>query len=699
MKLRDVGLAISKRWWMIAAVLLLALLVAAVVTKVQSPVYKVEIAVSATAPINPTTKLPDALTQTAYVALMPSIANFTEGLGVAEAVSKRLSQEGMDIAPEELLKKVSAVPEANSTSVRITFTDGSPTRVADIANAWGEVLVLKTLRSEANEFYDESFKTLLLNGSMVFTNRAVPPPKPTQPKPAAYLGLGVFVGLLLGIGLAVIIEFFDPHFRSPREAEELLGLPVLGIIPRAKRERALKLLPFFGEGSPTWEAYSELRSGILLTRKGEPPRSILAVPAIPFEAAPAVAANLAASIAYTERDTLLIDCDLREGALSRLLDARNRPGLAEALKGDGDLKKNIRATGIANLSFLAAGERCENSSDLLSLTSFSEGLRELEELYDQVVLYAPPLVGSMDGAVVAAQARSCLVVIDVGLCTRVVAGEAMHNLRLLGVVPIGVALANFKVKGREKAERAEPGAAAERSLPRGERKSPSRKPRFAGDTAVRGTAHRRKETAPVQALEREGGGRTATTSSPESASRDLTAEEPGAPDERVAEEFARLGEAGAPIPKNWLRALNSEKEDVRESASLAITAYYRAFLRRYRIGEEDTVKITEAIIRMIRREGEFVHMDEAEARRHLQEMLLAAGARFSAGRWPVSASRGEEPTSAPQVAAESPGEPKRKEKRRLRLQRGNPEARETESAETAVGDREGEEPEEEVDWE
>ena len=698
MKLRDVGLAISKRWWMIAAILLLALLVAAVVTKVQSPVYKVEIAVSATAPINPSTKLPDALTQTAYVALMPSIANFTEGLGVAEAVSKRLSQEGMDIAPEELLKKVSAVPEANSTSVRITFTDGSPTRAADIANAWGEVLVLKTLRSEANEFYDESFKTLLLNGSLVFTNRAVPPPKPTQPKPAAYLGLGVFVGLLLGIGLAVIIEFFDPHFRSPGEAEELLGLPVLGIIPRVKGERALKLLPFFGEGSPTWEAYSELRSGILLTRKGEPPRSVLAVPAIPFEAAPAVAANLAASIAFTERDTLLIDCDLREGALSRLLDARDRPGLAEALKGDGDLKKNIRATGIANLSFLAAGERCENSSDLLSLTSFSEGLRELEELYDQVVLYAPPLVGSMDGAVVAAQAQSCLVVIDVGLCTRVVAGEAMHNLRLLGIVPTGVALANFKVKGAERAERAKPGAVAERTLPRSERKPPSREPRFAGDTAARSTAHRRKETAPVQTPERKGGGR-AVTPSLGSASRDLAAEEPGAPGEKVAEEFARLGEAGAPIPKNWLRALNSEKEDVRESASAAITAYYRAFLRRYRIGEEDTVRITEAIIRMMRREGEFAHMDEAEARRHLQEMLLAAGARFSAGRWPASAPQGEEPASAPQVAPESPGEPKRKEKRRLRLQRGNLEGREAERAETAVGDREGEKPEEEVDWE
>ncbi|MGQ9474997.1 MAG: Wzz/FepE/Etk N-terminal domain-containing protein [Actinomycetota bacterium] len=697
MKFRDVGLALRKRWWMIAAILLLALLVAAVITKVQSPVYKVEIAVSATAPINPTTKLPDALTQTSYVALMPSIANFTEGLGVAEAVSKRLSQEGIEISPEELLKKVSAVPEANSTSVRLTFTDGSPTRVADIANAWGEVLVLKTLRSEANEYYDESFKTLLLNGSMVFTNRAVPPPKPTQPKPAAYLGLGVFMGLLLGIGLAVIIEFFDPHFRSPTEAEQLLGLPVLGIIPRQKGDRSTKLLPFFGEGSPVWEAYSELRSGIILTRKGDPPRSILAVPAIPFEAGPAVAANLAASIAYTERDTLLVDCDLREGALSRLLEAVDRPGLAEALKGDGNLRANIRATGIPNLSFLSAGERCENSTDLLSLASFSEGLRELEEIYDQVVLYAPPLVGSMDGAVVAAQAQACLVVIDAGLCTRRVAGEAMHNLRLLGVVPTGVALASVKARGgeRPKSERAKevahPAPPGEtRRIPVKERHPAPLKP-----APGQGAAHRRKEHRVPTAAREAGEERPVSASAIRLAQR---GEEPGAPREKVLEEFRRLGETGAPIPRNWLRALNSENAEVRETATLAITTYYRAFLRRYRIGKEDTERITGSIIRMMRREGEFANLSEAEARNRLQEMLLAAGASISRGEAPGKPPTGERGSSLMRTE-ESPGEPKHKEKRRFRLQR---------EAKLPPGEPEGEgrlegggekDAEEEVDWE
>lgn len=659
MKFADIVRAIVKRVWIVIAILLISLLVAAIVTQTQDPLYKVEIAVSAMAPNNPTTKLPDATIQASYVVLVRSIANYAEGLDVAEGVSKRLSQEGMDIAPEELLSKVSASPETNSTSIKITISDTSPTRVADIANAWGEVLALKTLKSEANEFFDENLKALLLNGTMVFTNRAVPPSKPTQPKPLVYLGLGAFVGLVLGLTLAVLIEYFDPHFRTPQETEELLGLPVLGILPREKGEKALKLLPSFGEGSRTWEAYSELRSGLILTRKEQAPRSVLAVAAIPFEAAPAVAANLAMSIAATGRDTLLVDCDLRAGSLSGLLGVTGKPGLSEALVGDGNLKSRILAGNVPNLSLLPSGSRKENSTDLLSLPSFSESLRELENIYDQLVLHGPPLAISMDAAVVASQTQSCLVVIDTALCTRKAALAAMHNLRLLGVVPTGVALANVKIKEKERA------AAVVRAA------SPATSPRQEARPAAPDLASATPAPiAPVAAATPAGRGSArvpAGKAAAETGPRKAGAE-PAPQGNRALEDFRRMGEKGEPIPKNWLRALNSEKLEVREAATAAITTYYHAFLRRYRIGDESVVRITDSIIRMMRREGEFAGMSEAEAQRHLQDLLIEAGA----GSFPGEAAR-----SAPEVTGQGEKEPggeagggdlKRKEKHRLRLQ-------------------------------
>ncbi|NPV58419.1 MAG: hypothetical protein HPY75_02000 [Actinobacteria bacterium] len=715
MRLQDIGAAILKRLWVVIAILLVSALAAAVIGQVQKPVYKVEIAISATAPINRTTGLPDAMTQGAYVALTPSISNFAESIQVAELVSRRLANQGIELSPEELVKKVSAMPEANSTSVKITFTDGSPTRVTDIANAWGETMVLMTLKSEANEFFDEGFKNLLLNGNIVFTNKAVVPEKPTQPKPMAYLGLGVFVGLVLGLVLVVLIEYFDPHFRSTREAEESLGLPVLGVLPKVKGAAPEDLLNAFGAGSLTWEAYAELRSGVMLSLREES-GSLVVAPAVPFPAAPAVAANLAMSVANTGRKTLLIDGDLRDRALSRLLGKEGRPGLSEVLEKGEDPRGRIVETGISNLFLLPAGARSERSTDLVSSPAFAEELREQEGVFDQVVVYAPALQGSMDAAVLSSAAGGLLVAIDSERCTRKVAEEVMHGLERMGVVPMGVTLANVKVKGRErvpgKGEKPpEPAMVREGRRekkvkpPRATEEAPPAPPAAAKEArrsaAARGTVaaqgalssreirpaseaaptYRKQEPAPARedalaaGTEREvagetvggaafGGRReTASGAVPEEVPRAVKARRSGkaasaaapspgkegeetkrtAPEtapaavgedeaqarERVMEEFRRKGEKGEPIPKTWLRGLTSDKPDVRESATAAITSYYLAFLQRYAIGEDSAREITGTIIRMMRREGEFASIGEAEAQERLRRMLAEAGARLS----------------------------------------------------------------------
>jgi tyrosine-protein kinase len=732
MKVQDIIPAIMKRIWIVIALVLFSTLVAAVIAQVQSPVYKVETAMSATAPTSPTTKLPDATVQAAYSVLMPSIANFAESIGVAEAVSARLANQGIEIAPEELLKKVSAVAEASSTSMKITFSDGNPTRVADIANAWGDVLVLKT--NQSTEFYDQEFKQLLLNGNMVFTNRAVVPEKPTQPKTFAYIGLGFFTGLIIGLVLVLFIEYFNPRFRNPREVEETLDLPMLGTLPREKGARSAALLSSFGEGSRTWEAYSELRSSLIMPPEGAPP-SILVASAIPFEAGAAVAANIAASIANTGRKVLLMDCDLRGRNLSRLMEAADMSGLSDALEKEDALESGIVASKIANLSFLPAGTRKDNSTDLLSLPAFSDGLREQELRYDKVLLYGPPLITSVDAAVVAAQAEASLVIIDADNCTRKAAQEAMFNFERLGIVPTGVTLANVKIKGRDRARRAReaktargearvkevpaavtpiaPVAVAAPAAPPQKKGRRAKEPRDekpavpVAPTAVAVSAAveevREKPeaelpadmAAPVpaatalsdaalaEAVEEEvleeivedieeaaEAAPPAAAPMPSWGHAPATAAKDGLQKikESVAEDFRRMGETGAPIPKNWLRALNSDKTDVRESATAAITVYYQSFLRRYSISDESVERITASIISMMRREGEYAGISEEEAQRRLKQMLVDSGARFST---PVPASGApttEQATGAQTgVAEEGEKDLKRQEKRRFRL--------------------------------
>lgn len=643
MRLQDVGSAIVKRLWIIIALVLISTLVGGLIAYIQNPVYKVEIVVVATPPKNPTTKLPDATIAGAYSVggILPSIANACESFDVATKVSERLIASDINIPPEELLDKVSAIPEMQSTSIRIAITDGSPTRAAEIANAWGDVLTLKTLPIEANELYDPTFGTLLLGGTIAFTNRAVPPKKPTQPKPLLYVGLGALIGLILGLTLVIGIEYFDPHFRSTQETEEILGLPILGIVPKERGAKANALLPTLEEGSLAWNAYSDMRSMLIFSQKDEDVRSILVAPAIPFVAGPTVAANLAVSIANSGRKTLLIDGDMSEQSVSSLLGASEKPGLSDALEQEQSLYGKVIKSGVGDLDLLPAGKTSPKSTDLISLPFFEEGLHELEDLYDLVVIYAPPLIMSMNGAVIASKTHVSLVLIDADLCTRRMALEALITFERLNIKPSGVVLVNVKIRGGEHARvatKAKPAPVA--TMKEGKRKE-------AAAVAVARPSLTKSATTPVEpvieeetkpAAERSAlltSARTAPPPSPavktvpEPTVDSKVSEEAEQVNEVVVDDFRRLGEKGAPIPKTWLRALNSDKPDVRDSAESAITTYYNSFLRRYSISEESVINITDSILKMMRREGDFARMSEEEAQQHLRKMLVDAGARFA----------------------------------------------------------------------
>ncbi len=634
---RDLAAAIRKRGWLIIAITVLAALIATIIARVQTPTYKVELAVSAVAPLNPSTKQPDATIAGAYVVTMASIASASEGIDVAQAASESLASKGINIPAEELLSKVKAEAEVQTPYMKLTFSDSSPTRVAEIANTWGEAL--ETLTGDDPEKQDANFKSLVLNGKLLVTNKAIPPSKPSQPKPLVYLGLGTFVGLVLGFGLVIGIEFFDPHFRSAQEVEETLELPVVGIIPSLKEAEATRLLTSRAEASPLHDAFSQLRTTIMFTLADRPFKSVLVTSAISTPESVYIPANLAVSIAYTKRRTLLMDADMREKAVSAIFGAADKPGLADSLAGGGRPEPKIVETGIPDLDFLPAGITTEASSDLLSLPLMDEYLRSLENAYDRVIIAAPPLTVSVDGVIVASKADLSLVVIDAQRCSRRIALTALETFDLLHMKPTGAVLSNVKVSRRERALYAQkpavaarpgkpPAVAALDQQPRPSRAKPPKPERKKEkETAARASG----KTVPPRPSPPPPAQKAAPETGAYSRSRIAAEDDLQQMQAIVEDDFRRLGATGAPIPKQWLRALNSPKPDVRESAEAAIGAYYQSFLARYKIGEDNCRHITATIIMMMRREGEFANLSEQEAQNLLQKMLIDAGARFSTG--------------------------------------------------------------------
>jgi receptor protein-tyrosine kinase len=606
MKFKDLVVALKKRFWIIVVIVLVAALVSGVISRLQSPVYKAEMILAVTPPKNPTTKLPDATFVLAYAGAMPSIANACESLDVAEGVHERLLEMGIDIPAEQLLKKVSAEAITNSASVKVIVSDSSPTRATEIANTWGEV---------ASQLYSKS--QLLLTGELILTNRAIPPTKPTQPKPLVYLGIALFIGLMLGISLVVGMEYFDPHFRSPQETEELLGLPVMGTLPREKKSYSQTFLTSLPASSLTYEAYAELRTRLIFSRKEEAQVPIALSMALPMDDGPIIPINLATSIAMSGRRTLLVDADLRGQAVSRALKAAGRKGLADILERGGSIDGAIVKTSHPKLDLLAAGRTFKNPTDLLSLRRFEELIQRFRNDYEKVVLSTPPLSISVDAALVASKGCSALVVIDVEKCTRNIAMLAMESFQRLEVEPLGIILTNVKVRRSERTLRG-----LQPRLPEEEEAVSSEQPeKIAVHTSL--VSDTRQPEEKVRLRERI---RSASAGTFHHAAK--VVDRPGEMVQRMksmaSEEARRLGKMGAPIPKYWLESLASGVDEMRESARGAVLAYCEASLERAGTSEAETKSIISQISKTIGSKGEPLKMGALELEGYLNLVLSSA---------------------------------------------------------------------------
>lgn len=424
MKPQDITTAVKKRWWIIVAIVLASALTASIAAHLTTPVYKAEVKLSAIAPVNVTTGAPDATIQLAYQVHMTSIANAGESLALAKGVAERLGNMGTIISPEDLVNRASSQAVANSSEFKVTLTDTSPSRVALIANLWAEECIAQMSGSE-----------LLLGGTLTQVTEAIQPSSPTQPKSGVYLTLGVFLGLILGFSIVLGWEYFDPHFRSEEETAEMLGVPVLGVIPK---KTALD--------ASNRELYSGLRASIMFSRTGEETSSVAVSAAIPGGEEQHIAINLAKSIAGAGARTLLVDCDLRSRTASELMGAGGLSGLSEIIEKGEPPSDKIATTSVDSLFLLPAGKPVRTPSDILSLQRFTEVMRVLERNFDWVVLSVPPLTSAVDAALVISKAQSSLVVIDTEACTRNAVLDALQILRRLELEPSGVVLTNVKQK-------------------------------------------------------------------------------------------------------------------------------------------------------------------------------------------------------------------------------------------------------------
>lgn len=265
--------------------------------------------------------------------------------------------------------------------------------------------------------------------------------------------LGALLGLILGVGAAFFLEYLDRTVRTSSDVESLLGIPVLGIIPRLRRldeiaegagalgGRGLPLIVAMDPLDPAAEAYRNLRMNLtFMSTEDEPIRTLLFSSPGPSEGKSTTAINFAVMLAQQGQRVLVIDADLRRPSLHRALDVLREPGLTNLLIGDAEPRETIRPNVLPNLDFLPSGPFPPNPSELLNSKGMGRLLEEMEGRYDQIVIDSPPVLAVTDAAVLAVHTDGVVLVLRSGETEQRTAERSVEQLRRLGVRVFGAVL-------------------------------------------------------------------------------------------------------------------------------------------------------------------------------------------------------------------------------------------------------------------
>jgi succinoglycan biosynthesis transport protein ExoP len=261
------------------------------------------------------------------------------------------------------------------------------------------------------------------------------PTAPIEPNIPRNLTFAFMLGLTSGVGLAFLLEGLDNTVRTTEQAQMISGLPPLGMIPlgsRSAREgptakrlviasskEAVELITQVRPQSQMAESYRALRTSLLLSNLGAPPKVIMVTSALPQEGKTTTSLNCAVVLAQKGIRVLLIDADLRRPSIHKTLGMGPRSGLSNVLTGSATLEQAItRSSILPNLNILPAGTPPPNPAELLASPNMRDILDKLRGQYDHIVVDTPPTLSVTDAVVLSPRADAIVLVIRSGQTTK-----------------------------------------------------------------------------------------------------------------------------------------------------------------------------------------------------------------------------------------------------------------------------------------
>lgn len=353
---------------------------------------------------------------------------------------------------------------------------------------------VETTKSLYNDFLNKTSQANIQRAEQNNDLRLIEPArigKLIGPKRPRAILVGLFLSLIGSIGLALLLEYLDNTVKNVQDVSRATQLPTLALIPsmdaaavksvfsgqkneqpplltaalRDKRGDEKKTDGLAGLASaarsltpqgnkPTAaetvssivEAYRMLRTSVLLSTAGTPPKTILITSSQPGEGKTTTAVNTAVSLSQLGSSILLIDADLRRPAVHKTFRIPGNRGITNYLSSNTPIDDLIVDVGVPNLSLLPCGPIPPNPAELISSERMKDLIRVMSERYDHIIIDSPPLISVTDPVILSTLVDGAILVVHAGRSTRDLVRRARQELSGVGAKIFGVVLNNVDVK-------------------------------------------------------------------------------------------------------------------------------------------------------------------------------------------------------------------------------------------------------------
>jgi receptor protein-tyrosine kinase len=419
----------QRRWLTIVVFFLLSLLAAGALTYSQTPQYESKARVFIST--DTTGSSIEALQASVYAT--QRVQSYAELATSRELMQRVISRLNLNLTPNQLSSKVSSEVATNTVIIVLSVTDPDPAVAQQIAKAESEELT-----QYLTDLETPPGKTAPIKASVV--DPASYNATQVSPNPAFNLIVAGLIGLLVGFATAVVRDLLDNTISSAKAIEDAIDSPVLASIAYDNDVPKHPLLTEAGSHSPRVEAFRLLRTNLQFLNLDTRPRSLVITSAVPGEGKTSTATNLAIALAQTGQRVLLVDGDLRRPKVASVLGLERSVGLTTVLVGRSELQDSIQKHASSGIYLLASGPIPPNPTEVLQSHAAQSLFDRLNQMFDMVIIDAPPLLPVSDAAIMARDVDGAILVVRHGKTTKDQLEQARLRLAQVDANLFGVAV-------------------------------------------------------------------------------------------------------------------------------------------------------------------------------------------------------------------------------------------------------------------